>query len=113
MIRTMVTAIAGLIFFAAAFAVPCLYVFRGGAYYYGVAIGWMMAVLSIGAFAVVASVMPMEIAAGLPQGRDIAAAMGFGWAPGIVASTVGGVSACVVRRVSEAKKRYRHTTRKD
>ncbi len=98
MIRAIISTAAGLICFSAVFAVPGIYVYRGGRYYYGVAIAWMMAVLSIGTFAVLGSLMPLELASGLPQGRDIAAAMGFGWAPGIVASTVGGVSAFVVRR---------------
>lgn len=105
MIQTMMILFAALICFALIFVVPCLYVFRGGAYYYGVAIGWIMAVLSVGAVAVAASVMPTEMASGLPRGRDIAAAMGFGWAPGIVASTVGGVLGFIVRRVQKRKQK--------
>ena len=101
MIRTVIATAAGLVCFAAIFALPCVYVFRGGKYFYGVAMAWGMAVLSIGVFAVVASVLPAEFASELPMGRDIAAAMGFGWAPGIVASTVGGVSAFVVQRIRQ------------
>ncbi len=104
MIQATLATIAGLVCFAAIFVVPCIYVFRGGPYFHGVAIGWMMAVLSLGTFAVVASVMPLELASGLPQGRDIAAAMGFGWVPGIMASTVGGVSAFLVGKFRKRKK---------
>jgi hypothetical protein len=44
MVQTAITATVGMILFLAVFVVPCVYVFRGGRYYYGVGIAWGLAI---------------------------------------------------------------------